>query len=378
MKVIVSDVDSRKAFDAVNILRLDHDLKLMLCSSTGYRFPLPIIYQQKVHKLRSSTYSDFKKDLITALETDGDDEYLYLPVSEDPTLHFYRLVAEEPHLPIRYLLPRQDLFEMVRDKERFQVYCQKNHFPVPGYFTKETLANLQEEFRPVVAKKRIGAGSVGLRFVDTREQLGLLQGIDIDKYIVQEKIESSKSVHGAFFLCQDGVVKIYYGHERIRTFPENGGVTVFSRADYNEKLKRIGENLLHSLEWSGVAMIEFIYDDSENQWKIIELNPRLWGSVMLSEACNARILSNYVNLLSKGKVQKNDILTNRYIRWVFPFEVLGFLRGKLRLRDFLNFTKLKICYINFTYTNYPSALLFQLFFIFNVRSVKRFLSKLLP
>ena len=45
-------------------------------------------------------------------------------------------------------------------------------------------------------------------------------------------------------------------------------------------------------------MKEYLKHD---EWKIIELNPRLWGSVMLSEFCGARLLSTYLKVIADEK-----------------------------------------------------------------------------
>ena len=42
-----------------------------------------------------------------------------------------------------------------------------------------------------------------------------------------------------------------------------------------------GERLLTALNWHGVAMVEFKIDATGQHW-LMEINPRLWGSLALS------------------------------------------------------------------------------------------------
>lgn len=217
-----------------------------------------------------------------------------------------------------------------------------------------------------------------MKYVEKPGQLSLLDDIDKDDYLIQEKVVSTRKIHGIFCVAKDGEFVSWHGHERLRTFPEKGGVTVFSRSQYDRKCKEIASQLIREMNWSGFAMVEFLHDDRTCEWKIIELNPRLWGSVMLSEFCGAKLLSNYMNVVTDVEPESGMELTDRYIRWMFPFEVISFMKGSIGLGEFLNRRGLKTCYINFTYSNTLRALLFQVYFIFNGRSIARFFKKLLP
>ena len=378
MKLIIPDAQSRKAFDIVNILERVHGYDLLLFAPRGTNRLLRAIYGRKVHPLGMESYDSFREDLLSAINEDSTTDYVWLTVSEDPTLYFYELMEEEPHPPIRYLLPDRAMFELARNKERFQAFCESNRLPVPASFSADDLKELELDFRPVIAKKRVGAGSVGMKYVERPDQLSLLNEIDKDQYLIQELVVSTKNIHGFFCVARNGEVISWHGHERLRTFPEKGGVTVFSRSQYNRECKEIASRLIREMDWSGFAMVEFLHDNRTGEWKIIELNPRLWGSVMLSEFCGAKLLSNYVKVVSDDKPQSGNELPDRYIRWVFPFEVISLLKGSISPGEFLNRRGLKTCYINFTYSSILRALLFQAYFIFNGRSISRFFKKLLP
>ncbi|MDZ7755203.1 ATP-grasp domain-containing protein [Rhodohalobacter sp.] len=378
MKVIIPDAQSRKAFDIINILERKHGCDLLLFAPSGTNRFMRVIYGQMVHSLNVDNYEEFRNDLLSAIKADADEEYIWMAVSEEPTLLFYELMEKEPDHPIRYLLPGRDMFELARNKADFQKFCEENELPVPASFSIKDLQDLEQNFRPVIAKKRIGAGSVGMKYVESPDQLSRLNGISDREYLIQEKVESRKKIHGVFCLARNGELLTWHGHERIRTFPEKGGVTVYSRSVYIDELKEITEKLLKALNWSGFAMVEFLQDDRTGEWKIIELNPRLWGSVMLSEFCGSGLLINYVKLLKGENPESSSKLSERYIRWFFPFELISLFKGKIGFREFLNRKGPKTCYINFTYSSLTRALLFQFYFTFNGRSVKRFFKKLLP
>jgi hypothetical protein len=53
---------------------------------------------------------------------------------------------------------------------------------------------------------------------------------------------------------------------------------------YDERLREHGLTLLRALGWHGVAMAEFKRDDRDGEYKLIEINPKFWGSLDLSVA----------------------------------------------------------------------------------------------
>jgi biotin carboxylase len=154
-------------------------------------------------------------------------------------------------------------------------------------------------------------------------------------------------------------------------------VTVFSRSQYDPECKAIASRLIRAMNWSGFAMVELLHDDYTGEWKIIELNPRLWGSVMLSEFCGSRLLSNYVKMLSGEEPEPGEEHPDRYIRWIFPFDVINFLKGSIGPREFLNRRKLTTCYINITYSSFFRSLFFHVYLVARFRSISRFFRKLL-
>jgi len=380
VKVIISDVDSRKGFDVVNVIRRLYGFDCILCAGRDYKYQLPFIYSQKVYPLRGSSYDTFEEDFTKLLKLFSADRLVYLPVSEWPTRLFYAFLERHGRPKnLHFLLPSREAFDLTSHKGSFQRYCELHQFPVPQSFKKTEILSPKFSFHPLIAKPFSGEGSVGIKHIDYPEQLSLLKSINSDDYLVQEKIQGVQKVAGAFFLCKNGTVLSQYTHQRLRTFPENGGVTVYSKSGSNKEILDIGAQLLRSLNWNGLAMIEFMQDNASKEWKIIELNPRLWGSVLLSAFNRSQMLQAYVQdslEIEKPGQATVQPLENRYIRWWFPFELLSFLKGKLSWRELFKLDLKRTCYINFTYASAFGSIAYLLYFTFNSKSIKRFLKKL--
>ena len=377
--VLISDVNARKAFDVVNIVQNKLKLPIILASSRDYRFQLPLIYGKRIERLRFDNISNFEEDL-DRISSNYSGRLVYLPVSELAT-RFYIQLREQNKLSSEWhdVLPTLHLFNLTSDKWLFQQFCEERNHPVPRSITVDNFKELQHNFRPVVLKPKYGQGSVGIKYYDRLVDLPDPDVIDWKENLIQEKVISNGKVAGAFFLRYKGRILSEYCHQRIRTFPPEGGVTVFSQSVEYPEILELGRAVLHDLDWQGVAMIEFMFDEPSKSWKIIELNPRLWGSVLLSAFNESQLLNVYVvaslNLLKDNWVIPS--VKSVFIRWLFPFEILSFLKGSLSIRQLLCFNFKNTCYINFTYSSALRSFLFLLYFTVNLGSINRFIKKIM-
>ena len=117
-------------------------------------------------------------------------------------------------------------------------------------------------------------------------------------------------------------------------------------------------------------MLEFLYDVRCRQYKIIEANPRIWGSIMLSEYCGSQMLENYVRLCCSLPLFGSTINTNVKIRWFFPVDLLNYIRSGFRINDFWYFHN--TCFINWSYAAWHRAMWFNLSSIFKLKNIQRF------
>jgi predicted ATP-grasp superfamily ATP-dependent carboligase len=327
--------------------------------------------------LRTDSYDTFSKDLISISEYFSGDQIVYVPASETVTLLFYEFIAKEGRRNFLYVLPDEETFNLCRNKYHFQSFCEENNLPVPASFSIAEVKELKQRCMPLVVKPRIGAGSVGLKYLTTSEDLNYLNAVKEKEILIQQKIKSNGTVEGAFFLSVEGKVIQAFSHRRIRTFPDDGGVTVYSESTYNEPIIAIGKDVLSKLKWSGLAMIEFMYDEDEKQWRIIELNPRLWGSVLLSAFNNSGMLLNYVELSNSQKLTSSEVVSGKMIRWYYPYEILNLFKRNISIKELLTFNRRNTCYINATYAGIWQTVAFQYYMTFNLKSIKRFFQKTL-
>ena len=375
--LMITDLSTRKAFDLANIMR-SKGIKLLLCDDVGgtRRQLLQIVYKGKIERLRKGKY--FLSDLGSILQRYKDYKLVYIPIEEDTTLQVYDFLSKNRAENFYHNLPPKEAFDTVRDKGRFAAFCERHEIPIPKTFTCEALREQKTLPAPLIFKPISGSGSAGIRFVDTKEALiEACKSLPMERYLIQERLENPQAVEGGFFLFDAGKPVAYYGHKRIRTYPETGGVSVYSKCALQPQLQKLGEAVLEKLGWSGLAMIEFLYDPKSKAYKVIEINPRLWGSLMLSEFCGSEMLLNYCLSALKLPMHQADIQEDRYLRWFFPWDVLGYIRKRGRIEGFWRRNAANTCYINFSYTDYFAALLFMFYNLLDPAKWMKFRQKVL-
>jgi predicted ATP-grasp superfamily ATP-dependent carboligase len=73
----------------------------------------------------------------------------------------------------------------------------------------------------------------------------------------------------------------------VREYPATGGASSCAESFYDSKLEDYGRRMLDSLNWHGVAMVEFRCDSRDGEYKLMEINPKFWGSLDLALAAGA-------------------------------------------------------------------------------------------
>jgi len=375
MKILLTDILTRKAFDIFNIIKNHFDeSNVILANTVGSKKKSKIIYKKKIWALRKDNQTVFSHDLIYINKQYKEEKIVYIPVEEDTTILFFNFIQNEGDLNFVYLLPDKEMFNLSRDKFLLNKYCIANNIPSPVIIEKINPDFFNNNFFPLLIKPRVGSGAKGFIHIDDRKDLYKLKNIKINNYVIQEKIENGREVKGAFFLCNKGEVIVRYCHERIRTFPISGGVSVFSKISDNNEIINIGSNLLRKLNWSGFAMIEFLWDAKTKTYKVIEINPRLWGSILLSEFAETHFLKNYVSFCLNKPTIKTKIKTDVKIRWM-PFDFINWLKMRGKINNFWKIDKKHTCYINCTYATVWSSFWFHLFFYFNKNNLQVFFKK---
>lgn len=143
---------------------------------------------------------------------------------------------------------------------------------------------LQERL-PVIIKKDWSRSAQDVIKI-TENNIGNIDKIISDhklsfgNFILQKFIEGS--TYGVSLLMNHGDLRAKFIHKRLRERIISGGPSTLRVSVKNQLLEEYAVELLSSVKFHGVAMIEFKYDERTKQGSFIEANPRFWGSVGLA------------------------------------------------------------------------------------------------
>ncbi|WP_422081497.1 ATP-grasp domain-containing protein [Ulvibacterium sp.] len=369
MKILLTDVLFRKTFDVINIIKRHYPTSCLIYTipenSLINRLKLRLIYEACDIEILGEGHS-FNLDLEHISKKYNNDTIIFIPIEESTTLKFLKFMDLTKATNFRFLLPEKDAFLLSRNKKALNLFCEKHEIPCPKYIP-EDIYNKREFKYPIIVKPKHGSGAKGIFYIENERELHSCS-INFEKHFVQERLPNPKDVEAGFFLCFEGEIISYYGHKRIRTYPATGGVTVFSKYNKLDAIEILAKSIIKKLNWSGLIMIEFLFDVRDKKYKVIEVNPRLWGSILLSEFCGADFLKKYIELSVRGVVKPSVIEEDRYIRWIFPYDVLFWIKHMSNPIKFFKINR-NTCYINFTYASVIRSFLFIILTYFNFNKI---------
>lgn len=214
---------------------------------------------------------------------------LIVPATEASLLGIRPLDPTDP-IRLRSVLPGNRSMDIALDKHQTYEFARGLGVPMPQcvLLSGKAESNRPERF-PVVLKSlhskvlidgnlRSFPAQVVRNLKEYQEVLNRWQPFTVmewQEYIFGRGI-------GAEFLYDHGKKVWHFVHERIHELPLTGGASSYRRSiEPPQPLLADAEKLLTALEWHGVAMVEFRVDAGGQHW-LMEINPRLWGSLALA------------------------------------------------------------------------------------------------
>jgi predicted ATP-grasp superfamily ATP-dependent carboligase len=167
--------------------------------------------------------------------------------------------------------------------------------PVPrtfDYVDERSLDSHKADITYPCVVKASKSGPEFLRYCNDFEELKAACGEMFAKssggvLIIQEYVRGPG--HGFFALFENGAPIATFLHERVKEYPPTGGPSAVAKSYISEDLMNHGLKLMGALRWHGPVMVEFIKDSATGEFKLIEINPKLWGSINLTMAAGVNI-----------------------------------------------------------------------------------------
>lgn len=181
-----------------------------------------------------------------------------------------------------------DVFQYASDKLKTMKVCMDNSIPCPRtYIADEIPSNLSDlrlDF-PVVIKPRTGSAAVGFRVVDNMNELkGVIKATQakfgpslVQEYIPQTDLQYKTQI----FIDRNGMMKSAVVFAKVRWYPLAGGSSTLNVTVKRPDIVESCQKLLKMIGWRGYADVDLIQDPRDDVAKIMEINPRITGSVKI-------------------------------------------------------------------------------------------------
>jgi len=243
-------------------------------------------------------------------------------------------------LATKVSLPPHESLAVAFDKFALQELARGLGIEVPKTWVFETYWDFREEIRgiplPLAIRSTTHFSATATQYVRTDEELESLIREDLAAPLfmsgsVQAQELVSGRGEGYFALYQDGILRRHMMHRRLRETPSTGGSSWAAQSQYSEDLFSQSKKLLDALEWNGPAMVEFKRRESNGKLVLIELNPKLWGSLDLTIQAGVDI-PVLMTLAAFGGPMATDLSFKQGICFWWPFDSYRALTGRRLLR----------------------------------------------
>lgn len=284
MPVLVLDGHSRAAIETVQSLgraglEVDVAAKSLDCVAMRSRYagmellqPLPPGFHRWLRDL------------------DAERKYELIVPATETSLLSLRLLAESDSLRRRSVLPGDEALDTALDKLKTWRLARQLGVPAPEtvLMSREGSYDVPARYpivvKPLRSKITVHGQLQTVAAEVIRDQEAyrrhVEQWLPYSDLLRQEFIPG-RGV-GAEFLFDRGKKVWHFVHERVHEVPLEGGASSYRRSvPPIPALLADAERILSSLRWHGVAMVEFRVDAAGQHW-LIEINPRLWGSLALA------------------------------------------------------------------------------------------------
>lgn len=189
---------------------------------------------------------------------------------------------------------------------------------------------------PVVIKPRISSGSRGIVYVKKPFELIPAYRKVHKRFscpMVQEFIPNGGAYGVGALFNFNSIPRASFVYKRLREYPVSGGPSTLRESVKNEEIKKLALSLLKSLDWVGVAMVEFRVDSRDGKPKLMEINPRFWGSLHLAILSGVDFPYLLYKLAMIGDVEQvNNYKVGVRCRWMIPGDIMHFLTNPNRFR----------------------------------------------
>lgn len=216
-------------------------------------------------------------EFLTKIGQDGEKRILYL-TSERMTRQLSKHKDTLEKNNVIFPAPNIQKYKTIADKSSFYTIGEKHDFNLPQKF--EDLPESYDKSFVAKPKKNVSekGHSLSVYLIDSQRQLKRFQNRESKKeYFFQEYLDGPSYYYCGLYNHGKPIASI--GQKTVLQQPDGRSVIKAHPVKLPNKIRQKTEQMLQGVDWHGAIMIEFI--KSNDQWYLIEANPRFWGPLQL-------------------------------------------------------------------------------------------------
>ncbi len=238
-------------------------------------------------------------------------------------------------------IPRPDVVQLCFNKRDTYKAAQQNGIPIPETHFPDSMEDIEKLgpklnypviLKPAVMYRFFHATGKKVYFCEDEEALQenyrqIVKIIAPEEVILQQFLSGgAKTLYsfGSFFA--DGEVYGGFIANRIRQKPMDFGIsTCFARTVINPQIQELAIKFLKTIDYFGMSEVEFMYDESSGEFRLLEINPRSWKWHSIMNILDIPLFEMMVRYIEGNpmpqKINEQDAvgwierLTDTYVAW---------------------------------------------------------------
>ena len=212
--------------------------------------------------------------------------------ADEEILNISRNINKLIYLKDKILISDYRYISICNDKKIFQKYlCNSFKFPKSNFLKK------------AIIKPKIGRGSKNILISGEKKIINFFK--TNPNFLVQEYIKGKEYTVDCFFK-KDGTLFQFIARERV--IKKN--VSIVGKTIFDKKINKIVENISNIMRFRGPINIQLIKKD--DNYFLLEINPRISGSIFFSIMSNFDPFNFQVSNLKNVSLKKSKIKYNKF------------------------------------------------------------------
>jgi D-aspartate ligase len=240
-----------------------------------------------------------------------------------------------------FLLPFSELdtIERILDKNLLYRKCEERRIPIPRtfYLNERNTDQVASEvgfpciLKPALQREFTNEFGEKVFRVESREEfLQLAERAARHPLLAQEIVGAG--IDSFYSLCsyvgRDGHAKGVFVGRKLEQYPADFGTACLVDSRYVEEIIERGTDVLSQFGYQGISEVEFIYDERDRDFKLLDINTRVWKWIGLPIRAGVDLPwlayadAVYGNVEAAGRQQDE-------IRWVYLKDYVALRRAQL-------------------------------------------------